>query len=180
MCGLTGAITKKGVVLSKEHKYKRRKIFTGLLLAMQDRGHQSTGVAFIGAGKCSIVKRPISAIKFINNPRFQALMRQDYPILMGHTRFATQGEVNKRNAHPFLRGDIVGAHNGMIYNSENFVRFATKMEVDSEVIFNLLNESDNNYRKSFKKLSGSFAISWTKLQEDNYELFLVRDGNLLY
>lgn len=147
---------------------------------MQDRGHESTGVAFIDSGRLAIVKRPVSATQFVNNRRFQNLMQEDAPLIIGHTRYATQGGVTKRNAHPFLRGDIVGVHNGIVYNTEDFKKFSDTLQVDSELIFNLLNDSHNDYRKSFKKLSGSFAIAWTRIQKDDYELFLVRDGNPLY
>ncbi|MCK9371102.1 class II glutamine amidotransferase [Candidatus Dojkabacteria bacterium] len=180
MCGIAGVITKKGVELNEEHLYKRRKIFTGLLVAMQERGNQSAGVAFIDKNKLAIVKAPISAVQFINNPRFKKLMQKNFPLIIGHTRFATMGVVNKRNSHPFLRGNIVGVHNGHVSNVKDFERFNKSLEVDSELIFNLLNESNNNYIKTFKKLKGYFAIAWTKMAKDDYELFLVKDNNPLY
>ena len=178
MCGIAGVITKDNIKLSKEKMTKRNKIFQGLLVAMEDRGGQSAGVAFIDKGIIKIAKSPVKASIFINNKRFKKLLNANYPLIIGHTRLATTGDVSKRNAHPFLRSDIVGVHNGIIYNQESFHKF--NYEVDSEIIFDLLARSNNNYKKSFKKLSGNFAIAWTKIQKDKYELYLVRDGNPLY
>ena len=36
--------------------------------------------------------------------------------MLGHTRFATEGAIVKSNAHPFRVGDVVGTHNGCVYN----------------------------------------------------------------
>lgn len=180
MCGIAGVFTKKNVNLNKEHWDRRRKIFIGLLIAMQERGSESAGVAFVDKNRLSIVKKPVSALKFINNSRFKALMRENVPVVIGHTRWATMGDVVKRNAHPFLRGNIVGVHNGIVGNVSNFERFNRTLEVDSELIFSLLNESNNDYKKTFRKLRGNFAIAWTKIAKDDYELFLVRDDNPLY
>ncbi|HEY8341388.1 MAG TPA: hypothetical protein VIK75_00035 [Calditerricola sp.] len=59
-----------------------------------------------------------------------------------HARLATCGpSENPANLHPIVRGPIVGAHNGMVFNDvEIFDAFKLKRkgEVDSEALFALL------------------------------------------
>jgi hypothetical protein len=49
----------------------------------------------------------------------------------GHARYATSGLVNVENAHPFERGQIMLAHNGVIFNH---ARISEEHEVDSELL----------------------------------------------
>lgn len=54
-------------------------------------------------------------------------------VVMGHTRAATFGRVSIENAHPFERGPIALAHNGVVYNHHD--HSATEPHsVDSELI----------------------------------------------
>lgn len=39
---------------------------------------------------------------------------KDTYVLLGHNRWATQGAVDLKHAHPFAYGDIIGAHNGTV------------------------------------------------------------------
>ena len=98
---------------------------------------------------------------------------------MGHTRLATTGDVCKRNAHPFRRGNILGTHNGWVTNWNDF-NGGRDLEVDSEAIFKQLKKHDNDYKKAFKKLAGVFALAWTQLLDNDYQLFLATDGNPLH
>ena len=59
-------------------------------------------------------------------------------LLLGHTRWRTRGDeqVNENN-HPIRAGDILGTHNGTIYNANTlFRRFQLRRyaEVDSELL----------------------------------------------
>lgn len=59
-----------------------------------------------------------------------------YSQLLGHNRYATIGEKNYVNAHPFLVGDVVGAHNGGISNHLALNRkYERTFTVDSQHIF---------------------------------------------
>ena len=155
----------------------RRNVVESLALAMQDRGTDSTGVACLfDDNSAKLLKDTEKAAKFIEEDKFDKIIESNPACLIGHTRFATVGEVSRRNAHPFRKGNIVGAHNGGV---ENYIEINKGVQVDSEVIFALLKKHRNDYKKAFKRLSGDFAIVWTNLEE-RHSLYLVRDGNPLY
>ena len=173
MCGLCGFATKLEVndKLTNEQKDKKARALKGLMLAMEDRGNDSTGLAFIKDNDLEIIKKAKKAQEFIKSSQIDKAFLENPNIVIGHTRAATAGEVNDENAHPFLKGSIVGAHNGIV---SNCLEIDKKVNVDSEIIFQLLNKSNNNFEKTFKRLSGSFAITWANLKEPN-KVFLVRN-----
>lgn len=79
-----------------------------------------------------------------------------------HTRYATDGALTKRNAHPFTikgaAGTIIGMHNGMIYNHRTLNHiYNRKCEVDSEHIFEHLSEAI-----SLSDLEGYGAVVYRK------------------
>ena len=162
MCGITGIIGKNN--LSKQHF----KFFKKQLLKNEVRGNHSTGIAKIN-GFVSIQKKAVPAKKFVKK-----LKHGIFTSMLGHTRFATTGAINNDNAHPFMYGDIVGIHNGMIYNYDDHGNY----EVDSEVIFDLLNKNKNNFKKTFSKLEGVFAVAWYNVKTEKF--YLYRNGNPLF
>jgi glucosamine 6-phosphate synthetase-like amidotransferase/phosphosugar isomerase protein len=132
------------------------------------RGEESTGLAEIDGVSVTLIKKAEPADKFVKR------IKSIHHITIGHTRYATTGAITAKNAHPFNSGDITGAHNGIV---SNHLTIDAKVEVDSEVIFKLIDQV--GFEKAFKKLSGSFAIVWhdTKLPDS---INLVRSGNPLY
>ena len=175
MCGLFGSITKKDVVLTEEQQIKKQNIIVGLALAMQDRGIDSSGIAGIVNDDVVVVKEAVTARKLIEKEEFKELLTSNPSIILGHTRFATIGAVNDKNSHPFEIGNIVGCHNGHV---SNYATAYPTGEVDSEAIFHVLNEKNNDYKKAFKELEGKFAITWIDLTDKN-KVFLVTEGNPL-
>ncbi|MBP7906254.1 MAG: hypothetical protein KA099_13135 [Alphaproteobacteria bacterium] len=62
-------------------------------------------------------------------------------LLLGHTRWRTRGDerVNSNN-HPIRAGEVIGTHNGTIYNADYLFRrwkLRRFAEVDSEILFRL-------------------------------------------
>lgn len=56
-----------------------------------------------------------------------------------HTRYATWGDKTAENSHPFQVGNILGVHNGQIYNHrEVAAKYEIEYNVDSELIFHQL------------------------------------------
>ena len=176
MCGIFGSITKRDFPLSKKQAEKRSSIITGLALAMQSRGTNSTGIAGINRQFYSIYKDAIPAHKFIETKGFREVLDANYNIIIGHTRLATTGEVNKKNSHPFKYGNIIGVHNGHV---SNYIHINYNLEVDSEAIFYLLDKYKGDYKKAFLELYGDFAIAWFDVDKPD-KLHLVVDNNPLY
>lgn len=144
MCGQCGIII--GTAQRDPIELKQfKEIFQRLLLLNQKRGIHATGIAAVD-GNCGyqLLKRPIEAISFTALDEYSDLMNSLKPnttLLMGHTRFATVGDVEKaENAHPIRSGTCLGTVNGTIFNADELfkkfklTRFA---EVDSELIVRL-------------------------------------------
>ena len=134
---------------------------------MEDRGKESTGVAMF-TDKVEIQKDIGRAEVFFQD------VYLDPNAWMGiaHNRLSSRGTVTKENSHPFQFGNIVGTHNGTITNYLELGDF----EVDSQVLFNLLNETHNNFREVLAKVSGAVAAVWT----DGEKLYFVRHFNPLH
>jgi glucosamine 6-phosphate synthetase-like amidotransferase/phosphosugar isomerase protein len=120
-------------------------IFTEMLWRSERGGPHATGVAVLREdGAHVIAKRPLPARRFIDhNAFFEALTRFDNKAtaIIGHTRWRTRGtEKNNRNNHPIRAGQVIGTHNGTIYNADDLFRRLRLMrgaEVDSELLFRL-------------------------------------------
>ncbi len=93
---------------------------------------------------------------------------------IGHTRWATHGEANLKNAHPHKSADsnVVLVHNGIIKNyielkkelEEDGIKLAT--DTDTEVIAELLSKYKNQSKsdlealaKTVQRLDGSYALA---------------------
>ena len=152
MCGIVGYI---GFRSAKEVLLKSLK-------RLEYRGYDSAGVAIVN-GKINIAKKK----GYIDSLEFEF----DGTLGIGHTRWATHGVPEDRNAHPFLdcKGDIAIVHNGIIENymvlKEELVNKGHKFtsDTDSEVIAHLIEEHyQGDFKEAFLKavreLKGSFAI----------------------
>ena len=175
MCGLYGYSTNKEKSLSEEQKDTRERIIKSLAIAMEERGTDSSGMAFIKNDKFSMAKAAIYSTKFLEKKAVKKMLADKPELILGHTRMATSGIVNKENAHPFIKGSIIGAHNGIVSNQ---LEINGKVDVDSEVIFLLLDKSKNDFKKTFKRLSGSFAITWIDTIDPNTVYFVTHENPL--
>ncbi len=144
MCGLAGVIFGKKRRRAEEREHLAW-LFTRLLLLSGERGPHATGVAWLNRdGEHRLFKRPVSAGQFVIDKTFHEVLAgidNRTTLLLGHTRWRTRGDERiNRNNHPIRAGDIIGTHNGTIYNADYlFRRWKVRRfaEVDSEILFRL-------------------------------------------
>jgi glucosamine 6-phosphate synthetase-like amidotransferase/phosphosugar isomerase protein len=141
MCGLTGVILGRKQRRATEREYLAD-LFTGLLELNEARGPHATGAARVNRdGEHALIKQPMRASAFVRVDDYGDFLDgidNKTTLLMGHTRWRTRGcERNNRNNHPIRAIDVIGSHNGTIYNAEWLAtrfRMRLQTEVDSEVL----------------------------------------------
>ena len=160
MCGQCGIIWGRKERSRSEIK-KLTTIFTGLLAANEHRGRYATGVANIRMdGTYEIHKAPVNATMFVISDEYEKLLNNvdsQTTILMGHTRWPTQGShLDNNNNHPLVIdngtgdgssdgiGAIIGTHNGHISNWKALfvsLGYPRTTEVDSEIILRMAQDA---------------------------------------
>ena len=110
---------------------------------MEYRGYDSVGVA-MGSKNKIMIKKGVGKVAEVNANLGLDQLHGSTGI--GHTRWATHGEVTEKNAHPHLSnsGKIAIVHNGIIENFEELKSnlqdkgYEFQSETDTEVIANLI------------------------------------------
>ncbi|MDI3540348.1 MAG: hypothetical protein PWQ52_1471 [Methanolobus sp.] len=114
---------------------------------------------------------------------------------IGHTRWATHGRPETRNAHPHISSGVSVVHNGII---ENYLELKEKLielgylfesDTDTEVIAHLLHHNMNNgtpdcdlltaMRMTIRELEGSYAIAALCCNEPDRVVFARKDSPLV-
>ena len=138
MCGIVGYVGKKNTDLFR--------VLKAGLIGLEYRGYDSAGMAFL-TGK------NFSVIKCVGSPsNLTARSKALSALGIAHTRWATHGGVNEKNAHPHFdcARRIAVVHNGTV---ENYAELASGLKkaghkfsstTDSEVLAHLI---ENERRK---------------------------------
>jgi glucosamine--fructose-6-phosphate aminotransferase (isomerizing) len=169
MCGIVGCIGKKDAT---------KPVVQGLQ-ALEYRGYDSAGIAYLSAGKPSLVKQ-VGRVETLA----KALEAHDDSAsamtAIGHTRWATHGAPTTANAHPHTNAaqTIFVVHNGIIENYQELKSWLEKdgyafaSQTDTEVIPHLI---DHYYRKTksldvafenaVKELRGAYAVAMCSTYE---------------
>ena len=159
MCGIVGIIGKGAVAPLLVEGLRR----------LEYRGYDSAGIAtLLGGG----IERRRAEGKLVNLENRLV----DEPVAgttgIGHTRWATHGVPNERNAHPHATNKVALVHNGII---ENFQELRQELEAegrklasdtDTEVVAHLITKYMDEGKApaaataaALKRLDGAFALA---------------------
>lgn len=164
MCGLFGwYLSEEGMA---DGDVKLLAAFLGT--EMDSRGGDSWGTVDILKGE---MRKGLG--RFERGRVLKELVR---PAILGHTRKATTGKVTVDNAHPFVIGKTVGAHNGIIHNDNELARKYPnrRFEVDSMHLIAHIDE-----KRPITEISGYGAVTYyNKEQTDQVYLAKGTTGDL--
>jgi glucosamine--fructose-6-phosphate aminotransferase (isomerizing) len=178
MCGIVGYIGERDAT----------PIILNGLKRLEYRGYDSAGLAVLQDGHIE-VRRDAGKLARLNSLVDESPVHGQAGI--GHTRWATHGEPNARNAHPHLgmTGEVVVVHNGIV---ENFLELREelcaegvvfKSDTDTEVIVHLVERylsSETSLaeaaRLAFRHLKGAHAIVVLSSREPD-RIVAARIGN---
>ena len=130
MCGIIGILGRDDVA---------QRLLDGLK-RLEYRGYDSAGIATLHDGRLQR-RRAVGKLIALSDLLVRDPIRGQVGI--GHTRWATHGQPNERNAHPHQAGGVAVVHNGIIENYRSLraeleaagAVFTT--ETDTEVVAHL-------------------------------------------
>lgn len=141
MCGLFGIIS-----LNDKHELSDAALDAVARLAVMNRFRGQDSIGFIshrfGSDSYQTKKSVSDPFDYIAEewPRQVNSYKQKRPMLvMGHTRWATRGDLTLACAHPFRHGNVIGMHNGTIGDKDKpeFTNHE-KFKTDSEALIHNL------------------------------------------
>lgn len=149
---------------------------------LEYRGYDSWGIAAVSGGEFKVEKKvgKISEAKGISIGKSR--------LAIGHTRWATHGGVNEKNAHPHFgcKEEIAVVHNGIIENHQELRKSLGKhnfvSDTDTEIIPHLIEENialgfEEAVKKTAKLLKG--RSGFVALSRKDSKIVAVRKGSPL-
>jgi glucosamine--fructose-6-phosphate aminotransferase (isomerizing) len=159
MCGIIGIVGRTQVTDRLVESLKR----------LEYRGYDSAGVAAIEGGK--VVRRRAKG-KILALQAVLSASPVDATVGIGHTRWATHGPPEERNAHPQVSGRVAVVHNGII---ENFAELKRELQTegrsftsdtDTEVVAHLIDREISKgkppleaFKATLDRLEGAYALA---------------------
>ena len=179
MCGIVGAVAERNITAILLEGLKR----------LEYRGYDSAGVAVLTNDGSLERTRRVGKVSELD----AALA--EHPLVgrlgIAHTRWATHGAPNERNAHPHFSGDIAVVHNGIIENHEALreqlkaLGYVFTSDTDTEVIAHLLTHKLKDLhdltvalKATVKELHGAYGLAVINAQQPD-RLVAARSGSPL-
>lgn len=178
MCGIVGY---NGLLDAKEILLKG-------LEKLEYRGYDSAGIALINNDGVTVFKEKgrIADLREEVDPNVEATVG------IGHTRWATHGVPNRRNAHPHqsASGRFTLVHNGVLENyhllQDEFLQgVEMQSDTDTEVIVQLVEKFVNDgmttedaFRHTLTLVNGSYALALLDA-EDTETIFVAKNKSPL-
>ncbi len=167
MCGIVGAVAKENVV----------NVLIDGLKRLEYRGYDSAGVALLDEHACIQRVRMPGKVKQLEDELEKNPANGRVGI--AHTRWATHGVPNQRNAHPHVcQKSVAVVHNGIIENFEHLKQaqqadnYSFTSDTDTEVIVHQLHKymaAENDLYKAVcatvKDLDGAYALGVISTEE---------------
>jgi len=180
MCGIVGYVGSKNGI----------NIVIAGLKRLEYRGYDSSGLCYFKSNKLYIKKKKGNVTdleKLVTDNSFKH-------IVMGHTRWATHGKPNDKNAHPHMSMNkkLTIVHNGIIENydslKEGLVQrgYKFRSETDTEVLVNLIEyiKEDLNVslieavQQTLTQVVGAYSIAVMCIDEPE-NMILAKKGSPL-
>lgn len=161
MCGIVGAVAERDVVPVLMEGLRR----------LEYRGYDSAGIAVLNGGATLARRRAVGKVQGLADALASDPLHGATGI--AHTRWATHGVPNERNAHPHFSTDAIAlVHNGIIENHDELraeltthgYEFAS--ETDTEVVAHRIhhhlktgNDLLTAVQATVAELTGAFALA---------------------
>jgi predicted glutamine amidotransferase len=180
MCGIAGILRVGKEPIAAEQ-------LKSLLLGIQHRGTDATGIAIQNGKDVHVYKTDEIAWKFIEAKQTAAFLEEhllpETDVVLLHTRAATQGDPAEfKNNHPMWAGKSAVIHNGMIQNDDELFKEmgGRKAETDSDVIRAIVDKYGMTKKgiKQLQRLRGSCAAAIVSTEFPG-KLMLLRAGSPL-
>jgi hypothetical protein len=161
---------------------KHREMFVDLLGVTYLRGKHSTGVftaqPLAKKDSMKIKKMVVSSPAFIDidlNSKVGSILMDPWAdLVMAHCRYATVGEINQENAHPFVTDTLVGAHNGTLNDWWAWGnKGVDEHKSDSQIMFERMNK--NGVEEVLKDLTDTSAWAISVYLKKAKKLILARN-----
>lgn len=157
-----------GIFAYHGHRKNAPELVVEGLKLLEYRGYDSWGIAYKTDTDIEILKKVGKISEF--DTKKEKLPKATLAI--GHTRWATHGGVNQKNAHPHFteEKDIVLIHNGIFENYLEIKKYLKKQghkfksETDTEVIAHLIEEHmkthtfEESIKLATKEIVGRYAL----------------------
>jgi predicted glutamine amidotransferase len=170
MCGLVG--------IAGDLSYNDKDILKTLLTLSILRGEDSAGVAIVpeDGSTPDIIKTVGTSFELFGMTKFERFSPFRKKALIGHTRKATIGGINKYTAHPFNYEHITGVHNGTLRNWKDLP--GDSLATDSMTMYE--NFARVGVRETIEALDGAYAAVWWDEEKGTLNILRNKERSLYY